>query len=84
MVLFYEASPELELRGINIAHASMDELSLGQSSAIMNSYVVWFHRVKLIVASNVWVASTRRLTAEDQEWLAVNSTYVWADGPFRE
>ena len=84
VVLFHEASPELELRGTNIAHASMDELSLGQSSAIMNSYLVWFHRVKLIVASNVWVTSTRRLTAEDQEWLAVNSAYVWVGGPFRE
>ena len=84
MLLFDEASPELARRVKKIAQASMGEARVGQSAANVNSYVVWYRRVKLIATSNVRAASTRHLTPEGQEWLAANSVYVWVDGPFRE
>lgn len=84
VVLFDEGSPDLVLRVKKLAQASIDEVRLGQSATNINSYVVWFHRVKLIVASNVWAASVKHCTPEDQEWLAANSVYVWVDGPLHE
>jgi len=81
VVLFDEATPELVLRVKKLAQASIDEVRLGQSATNINSYVVWFHRVKLIVATNVWSASLKRCSPEDQEWLKANSFYVWVDAP---
>ena len=81
VVLFDEATPGLVLRVKKLAQASIDEVRLGQSATNINSYVVWFHRVKLIVATNVWSASLERCSPEDQEWLKANSFYVWVDAP---
>jgi len=81
VVLFDEATPELVLRVKKLAQASIDEVRLGQSATNINSYVVWFHRVKLIVATNVWSASLKGCSPEDQEWLKANSFYVWVDAP---
>ena len=84
VVLWDEATPELVLRVKKLAQASIDEVRLGQSATNVNSYVVWFHRVKLIVASNVWAASLERCAMEDREWLNANSFYVWVDSPLHE
>ena len=84
VVLWDEASPQLVLRVKKLAQASVDEVRLGQSATNVNSYVVWFHRIKLIVASNKWASEMRTLAAEDQEWLTMNSVYVWVDAPLHE
>ena len=84
VVCFDEAKPSMIIRVKKLAQASIDEVRLGQSATNVNSYVVWFHRIKLIVASNVWANRMKTLAPEDQEWLTANSVYVWVDGPFRE
>ena len=81
VVLWDEATPELVLRVKKLAQASIDEVRLGQSATNVNAYVVWFHRVKLIVATNVWAANLERCTQEDREWLTANSVYVLVESP---
>ena len=84
VVLWDEATPELVLRVKKLAQASIDEVRLGQSATNVNSYVVWFHRIRLIVASNVWAVSLSQCSAADKDWLEANSFYVWVDAPLHE
>ena len=76
--------PELVLRVKKLAQVSIDELRLGQSATNVNSYSIWFHRIKTVVVSNVWAAALACTTPEDREWLQANSVYVLVDGPLHE
>ena len=84
VVLFDEARPEMILRVKKLAQASVDQVRLGQSATNVNSYVVWFHRVKLVVASNVWASQLKQCSPEDAAWLIKNSVYVFVDSPLHE
>ena len=64
-----------------LAQASVDEVRLGQSATNMMSYVLWFHRTQLVVASNLWSALLPKLRSADKEWLEANSFYVYVSGP---
>ena len=84
VVSFDEARPEMILRVKKLAQASVDQVRLGQSATNVNSYVVWFHRVKLVVASNVWASQLKQCSPEDEAWLIKNSVYVFVDSPLHE
>ena len=57
VVLWLGATPDLVLRVKTLAQASMQEVHLGRCATNVAEYVVWFHRVKLIVASDEWSAN---------------------------
>ena len=84
VVLLDDARPEMILRMKRLAQASVDEVRLGQSATHVNSYAVWFHRVKLVVASNVWKSQLETCSPEDKAWLDMNSVYVFVDEPLHE
>lgn len=84
VVLFDEGRPQLILRAKKLAQASVDEVRLGQSATNVNSYKLWFHRIKLVVASNVWASSLKQLDPVDSAWLTANSIYIFVDSPLHE
>ena len=84
MVLWDEPFPQLVLSVKELAQASVHEVRLGHCDTIVSSYVVWFHRIKLIVASNKWASEMRMLDAEDQECLTANAVYAWVEAQSHE
>ena len=84
VVCWDEGNPEMVLRVKKLAQASVDEVRLGQSATNMMSYRIWFHRMKLVICSNVWSSMLQQLRSADKEWLVANSVYVWADSPLHE
>ena len=71
----------MRLRVKKLAQASVDMVRLGQSATNVVSYIVWFHRVKMVVASNVWARDLARCSKADREWLKENSYYLFVDSP---
>ena len=56
-------------------------VQLGTSPTNIHVYTVFVHRVRIICASNNWMASLERLSADDRAWIEKNSVYVFCDTP---
>ena len=80
-VLFDEASPSLIVRNKKLFQASASLCKLGSSPTNQNAYDVWFHQVRVIVASNKWAWELKSMSHEDASWVQENSVYVRVDGP---
>ena len=54
---------------------------MASSPTSLNAYDVWFHRVRIIVASNKWEQLLNAMSYEDASWIKQNSVYVRVTGP---
>ena len=59
-------------------------VQLGTSPTNIHVYMVFVHRVRIVCASNNWLASLARLTEDDRAWIEKNSIYVRCDAPLWE
>ena len=90
VVLFDEAAPSLVVRNKKLFQASASMCKMASSPTNLNAYDVWFHQVRIIVASNKWEQLLNAMSYEDASWINANSVYVrvtgplWVDGPTPE
>ena len=84
VVLFDEATPTLVLRNKKLFQASASKCKMASSPTNLNAYDVWFHQVRIIVASNKWEQQLNAMCHEDATWINANSVYVRVTGPLWE
>ena len=80
-ILFDEASTQMVLKYKTLFQASASWVLCGSSGTNIYAYMVWLHRVNLIVASNSWMDEIQQLPVTDAQWLTENSVYIAVKGP---
>jgi len=83
-VLFDECSPKCVLKNKKLFQASSSFVTLGASQTNMLAYQVWFHRVRIIVASNLFQQELQALQHADAMWVMENMVYVPVQQPLWE
>ena len=83
-VLFDEATTDMVLKYKKLFQSNASWVVCGSSSTNMYAYHPWFHKVRIIVASNTWSEEIKRLPLADANWLMENSVYVSVDQPLWE
>ena len=81
-VLFDECCPLCVLKKLFQALSSF--VTLGASQTNMLAYQVWFHRVRIIVASNLFQQELQALQHADAMWVMENMVYVPMQQPLWE
>lgn len=56
-------------------------VQLGCSATNCHSYSVFVHKVRMVLASNVWHSSKKTLSQDDQGWLDANTVVLDIDAP---
>lgn len=84
VVFFDEASTSLVLKHKKLFQCPASLVTLGSSATNCHSYQVWFHGVRVVIASNKWSEELEQCSPADREWLTRNSVYVRVTGPLWE
>ena len=76
LLLFDEISAPVVCKQRKLFQASAAPVQLGCSATNCHSYSVFVHRVRMVLASNVWHSSKKTLSQDDQDWLDANTVVL--------
>ena len=84
LILFAECPVDIILKHKCLFQAPACLVHFGASFTHSHTYLLWVHRKRIVVTSNVWKSSLTALTTEDREWIERNSIYVYVSEPVYE
>jgi len=84
IILFDEVHVRTVLTCKKLFQASIDRVSLGSSPTNNSLYYVWCHGAKMVCASNTWARELNDCAPDEQEWLKLNSCYIFVADPLWE
>ena len=81
LILFDEISAPVVCKQRKLFQACAAPVQLGCSATNCHSYSVFVHKVRMVLASNVWHSSKKTLSQDDQGWLDANTVVLDIDAP---
>ena len=81
LLLFDEIRADVVLQQRKLFQACAAPIQLGCSATNCHSYMVFVHRKRMFLASNVWHASKKSLTDDDKKWFGANTVVLDVDAP---
>ena len=81
LLLFDEIRADVVAQQRKLFQACAAPIQLGCSATNCHSKMVFVHRKRMVLASNVWHASKKSLTEDDKKWLDANTVVLDVDAP---